>query len=155
LRTPVGPLDMLGWAAVQRGAWGSLTQRAHAYALEVGWQPATFGSLAPWLRSGYNEGSGDDNPTDQSHGTFFQLLPTPRVYARLPFFNLMNTRDTFGEAIVRPLKNLTIRTDVHALQLARSSDLWYSGGGAFQPGSFGYTGRPSNGHTGLGTLYDV
>jgi hypothetical protein len=36
-----------------------------------------------------------------------------------------------------------------------SHDLWYSGGGAFQPWTFGYNGRPSNGATGLATLYDI
>jgi hypothetical protein len=46
-----------------------------------------------------------------------------------PFYNLMNSRDAFGEAMLRPRKNLTFRTDVHALSLARSTDLWYSGGG--------------------------
>ena len=79
-----------------------MTQRAGAYALEVGWQPSSVQSLKPWLRAGYNYGSGDDNASDQTHGTFFQVLPTPRVYARLPFFNMMNSRDSFGELIVRP-----------------------------------------------------
>jgi hypothetical protein len=41
------------------------------------------------------------------------------------------------------------------LWLANSHDLWYSGGGAFQPWTFGFNGRPSNGATGLATLYDV
>lgn len=83
------------------------------------------------------------------------MLPTPRVYARLPFFNMMNTGDAFGEVILRPSKSLTLRTDIHVLRLADTNDLWYSGGGAFQPGTFGYTGRPSNGHSDLATLYDV
>jgi hypothetical protein len=39
--------------------------------------------------------------------------------------------------------------------LANRNDLWYSGGGAFQPWTFGYTGRPSNGQSGLATLYDL
>jgi hypothetical protein len=30
-----------------------------------------------------------------SHNTFFQTLPTPRVFARFPFFNLMNNEDSF------------------------------------------------------------
>ena len=86
------------------------------------------------------------------------MLPTPRIYARFPFFNMMNYGDGFGEVILRPtgsLKNLNVRTDVHVLRLANKNDLWYSGGGAFQPSTFGFAGRPSNGQTGLATLYDV
>jgi hypothetical protein len=65
---------------------------------------------------------------------------------------MMNTRDAFAEVILRPGKALTIRADVHSLALADGHDLWYSGGGMFQPWTFGYTGRPSNGYTGLATL---
>lgn len=50
---------------------------------------------------------------------------------------------------------LTVRTDTHALRLADAADLWYSGGGAFQRRTFGYSGRPSGGHGSLATLYDV
>ena len=82
------------------------------------------------------------------------MLPTPRIYARTPFFNMMNSKDSFAELILRP-KRVTIRSDVHSVRLADASDLWYSGGGAFQAATFGYTGRPSNGQSTLGTLYDV
>jgi hypothetical protein len=67
----------------------------------------------------------------------------------------MNNRDGFAELILRPAKNVTVRSDVHSLQLSSSNDLWYSGGGAYQPWTFGYTGRTSNGHSGLATLYDL
>src|SRR5262249_21772328 len=103
----------------------------------------------------YDYASGTHDPSSGTHGTFFQVLPTPRVYARLPFFNLMNSVDGFGELILRPTKRFTSRTDVHALRLADRNDLWYSGGGGFQPGTFGFTGRPSNGQSGLATLYDA
>ena len=155
VETPAGTMDFLFWAAGQTGSWGALSQRAGAFAAEAGWQPPGLEALKPWVRGGYNYGSGDSDPTDQTHGTFFQVLPTPRVYARLPFFNMMNSRDAFGELILRPTRSLTVRSDVHSLQLAERTDLWYSGGGAFQPGTFGYTGRPSNGQSGLATLYDV
>ena len=67
----------------------------------------------------------------------------------------MNTGDAFGELIIKVSKSLTLRTDVHSLRLANKNDLWYQGVGAFQPSTFGYTGRPSNGHSGLATLYDA
>jgi hypothetical protein len=67
----------------------------------------------------------------------------------------MNNRDAFGELMLRPAKRLVLRSDIHGLWLTDSHDLWYSGGGAFQPWTFGFNSRPSNGHTGLATLYDI
>ena len=156
--TPHGPIDFLAWGAGQFGSWGTLDHRAGAFAAEAGWQPQALKAVAPWFRGGYNYGSGDGNPNDGRHGTFFQILPTPRVYARFPFFNMMNTGDGFGEVILRSsgrLKILSLRTDVHVLRLANENDLWYAGGGAFQASTFGFSGRPSNGQSGLATLYDV
>ena len=150
-----GTADLLFWGARQVGTWGRLSHKAGAFAAEAGWQPPVLRAVRPWLRGGYNYGSGDPNPNDGSHGTFFQVLPTPRVYARFPFFNMMNTRDTFGELILRPSKALSLRADIHALRLADRNDLWYSGGGMFQPWTFGYTGRSSNGQTSLATLSDI
>jgi hypothetical protein len=153
--TPAGPVDLLFWGVVQTGSWGTLSHRAGAYAVEAGWQPAALRRLRPWIRAGYNYSSGDGDPTDGRHGTFFQGLPTARIYARMPFFNLMNNVDAFGSLVLRPSPRLTVRADVHALSLADRRDLWYSGGGAFQPNTFGFAGRPSNGHTDLATLYDL
>jgi hypothetical protein len=155
IETAAGQIDGLGWVAMQTGSWGNLKHRADAFAAEAGWQPHILPRLKPWLRGGYNYGSGDKNGADNTHGTFFQVLPTPRVYARFPFFNMMNNRDAFGEIMLRPSKKVTVRSDVHSLRLANRNDLWYSGGGAFQPWTFGYTGRASNGQSGLATLYDV
>jgi hypothetical protein len=153
--TTVGTFDLLGWGALQNGAWGLDKQRSGAGAAEGGFQPRILSAVRPWLRAGYFYSTGDGNPNDNVHGTFFAILPTPRVYARFPFFNEMNNRDLFGELMLRPRKNLTLRSDVHGLWLANRNDLWYSGGGAFQPWTFGYNGRPSNGATGLATLYDI
>lgn len=153
--TAAGTFDLLGWGALQAGKWGSLTQRSGAGAAEVGYQPRILKPVRPWLRGGYFYSTGDNNPNDGTHGTFFAILPTPRVYARYPFFNEMNNRDLFAELMLRPTKALTLRSDVHGLWLSNSHDLWYAGGGAFQPWTFGFNGRPSNGATGLATLYDI
>jgi hypothetical protein len=93
----------------------------------------------------------------KTHQHAIAILPTPRVYARFPFFNEMNNVDAFGELMLRPTKTkrMAIRSDIHGLWLANRNDLWYSGGGAFQPWSFGFNGRPSNGARGLATLYDA
>jgi Alginate export len=153
--TSAGTFDLLGWGVLQSGRWGDLTQRAGAFAAEGGWQPNVAEKLRPWIRGGYDYSSGDKNPNDGTHGTFFAVLPTPRQYARFPFFNSMNNTDAFAEVMLRPGKKLLIRSDVHGLWLTSSADLWYSGGGAFQPWTFGFQGRPSNGHTKLANLYDM
>lgn len=148
-----GSVDLLAWGARQFGSWGTLDHRAGAFAGEAGWQPG-IAAWKPWIRAGYSHSTGDGDTTDDRHGTFFQVLPTPRVYARFPFFNLMNARDGFGEVILRPSPKLTVRADAHVLRLTDANDLWYQGGGAFEPDTFGYAGRPSGGSTGLGALYD-
>lgn len=148
-----GVADVLLWGAVQTGDWGTLKQRSNAIAAEAGYQPRSP-KFKPWLRAGYYRGSGDDNPTDDKHETFFQLLPTPRLYARFPFFNMMNNEDLFAQLILRP-RNYTLRADAHRLRLSSAKDLWYTGGGAYQPGNFGYAGRPSGGSSDLANLYDL
>ncbi len=153
--TAAGIVDLLAWGALQTGQWGALTQRSGSGSLEAGFQPDILAPLHPWIRGGYFYSSGDSNPDDGTHGTFFAILPTPRIYARFPFFNEMNDRDLFAELILRPHKRVTTRSDVHALSLANASDFWYTGGGAFQPWTFGFVGRPSNGKSGLATLYDT
>jgi hypothetical protein len=144
--------DLLFWGVAQFGNWGVLTQKSSAFAIEAGHKFAA--PMQPWVRAGFFRGTGDSDPTDNKNNTFFQVLPTPRIYARFPFFNLMNNQDVFGELILKPYKKLFIRMDVHYLRLNNSHDLWYSGGGAYQAGTFGYTGRPSNGHADLGILWD-
>lgn len=155
IATSAGGVDVLLWGAGQTGKWGRLDHRGWAFAAEAGWQPDGAPQLRPWLRGGYTQSSGDKNPLDNRHETFFQVLPTPRVYARFPFFNLMNIRDAFGSLILRPSKTVTVRTDLHGLWLANRADLWYQGGGAFQPWTFGYIGRPASGRRKLATLGDI
>lgn len=95
------------------------------------------------------------NPNDNRHETFFQILPTPRPYARFPFFNMMNTTDQFGILILRPHAKVTVGSEFHSLRLSNANDLWYSGGGVYQPWTFGYTGRSTSGRRSLGNLYDT
>jgi hypothetical protein len=155
LDTRAGTVDLMFWGALQAGAWGALDHAAGAVAAEAGYQPRALPQLRPWFRGGFFCGSGDDDPLDDSHNTFFQLLPTPRWLARFPFYNLMNNQDAFGQVILRPHARLTLRSEVHSLSLARRNDLWYQGGGAFQPWTFGYIGRVSGRERGLATLFDI
>ncbi len=153
-----GKVDALLWGAGQLGSFGALDHRAGAIAAEVGYSFAGnkfADKLKPWLRGGYFRSTGDRNPNDGDHGTFFQVLPTPRIYARTPFFNLMNNEDAFGQLRIKPHAKLGVRFDAHHLRLSSKQDLWYVGGGAFQKRTFGYVGRPSNGRQSLGWLFDV
>lgn len=154
--TNAGTFDVLGWFALQSGSWGELTQQAGAFVGEAGWQMPVK-SVKPWLSAGYSYGSGDGNNADTHHGTFFQVLTTPRQYARFPFYNMMNNEDFYGTLNLKPAPKLGLRSELHALRLASAKDLWYLGGGAFQENTFGYTGRPSpgNGNRGLANVWDV
>ena len=110
-----GHLDGLVWAVAQTGDWGVLD---HARGLMPS-RPATSSRVS---RPRRGSGSGTIArrataiPTDGDHGTFFQILPTARVYAQLPFFNLMNNQDVFAQLILRPHARVTIRTDYHWLR---------------------------------------
>ncbi len=152
----VKQIDLMGWGALQTGQWGRQAHLASTGAIEVGWQPKfIIPKWKPWLRGGYFYGSGDKDPNDSRHGTFFEVLPTPRVYARMPFYNLMNSEDRFLSLILRPSAKLSVRSDLHALRLSSAQDLWYAGGGAFQPWSFGYQGRNGGGARSLANLVDA
>lgn len=149
-----GKFDFLFWGVGQFGTWGLQDQRAGAASVEVGWQPKST-MLKPWFRAGYFIGSGDGNPNDNTHNTFFQILPTPRWYSRYPFYNMQNNQDLSATVILRPGTKWNIRSELHNLNLASRNDLWYQGGGAFQPRTFGYTGRASGGKKSLGNMWDA
>jgi hypothetical protein len=149
-----GKFDIVVWGAIQTGSWGLLTHRAGAFVGEFGWQPPVK-TLKPWLSAGYSYGSGDGNSQDSVHESFFQVLPTPRVYARFPFYNMENNQDFYGSLNLHPHSKLSLRTELHALRLSSANDLWYAGGGVFQQMTFGYLGRPSNGNRGLANVWDL
>ena len=158
IKSGTGKLDVLIWGVGQFGSWGNQTQRSAALAIETGYQ---FGGnklldkVKPWVRIGYNYSTGDKDATDGTHGTYFQVLPTPRIYARTPFFNAMNNQDMFAQLMIKPTAKLALRTDLHYLRLSSAKDLWYAGGGAFQAKTFGYASRPSNNQNSLGLFADV
>jgi hypothetical protein len=152
--SPSGPVDLLLWGALQTGAWGALDHAATAATLEIGIQPR-LGTLRPWLRIGLFRGSGDGDPLDGDHDTFFQTLPTPRPYARFPFYDFNNTTEVFADLSLRPHDAVTVRAGVHGIRLSEAADLWYVGGGPFEDETFGYAGRPSGGGRGLATVADL
>jgi len=151
-----GQLDVLCWGGVQFGDWYELDQKAYAFAGEIGYQFTRL-PWKPWLRGGYYYGSGDDNPTDGDHKTFFQMAPGTRRYQLLPFCDLMNTQDVFFQLITKPTKKLVARLDYHFIQLSESNDRWYMGSGPTQEkGSiFGYLARPTSGEDDLAQELDI
>ena len=149
-----GSFDLLGWGVLQNGQWGALDHHAGAATGEAGYK-FTGVATQPWIRGGFFRGTGDTNPNDGKHNTFFQVLTTPRNYARFPFYNLMNSSDQFVQVMDAPTKKVSVRSDLHFLQLTSKSDLWYSGGGAFDAKVFGYTGRPANGHRSFASVSDL
>jgi len=148
-----GIADFLLWTAGQFGSWGGQSQRAYAVVAEAGYLVEQV-AWKPWLRFGYTLGSGDGNPKDGTHSTFFQILPTPRLYAFFPFFNMMNVNDAMAQLLLSPLPPIEVQTSLHGLWLDSNRDLWYSGGGAYNNTFFGYAGRPSFGHSYFATLAD-
>src|SRR5262245_31049843 len=146
--------DVLLWGVLQAGQWGAQDDVGWAWALEGGYQLPEL-PAAPWLRLGYNRSSGDDDPNDGRHTTFFQLTPTARTYAQLPFYNLMNNADLFAELLLRPHERVLVRTDWHWLEVTEGRDLWYQGGGVTNHTLFGYSGSPAAGAHHLAQLVDI
>jgi hypothetical protein len=152
--TKSGRFDLLVWAAVQTGNWGVLHHHAAAVTAELGWQP-TQKWWRPWIRAGALSASADGNPNDGKHTTFFQILPTERQYARIPYYTMQNVEDYTGQLILRPSHRLQLRSEIHKVKLHGSKDLWYQGSGAFQNTSFGFEGRAARAAGGLANFIDV
>jgi hypothetical protein len=150
-----GQFDTLAWLVLQRGQWYGQDHSAGAVAAELGYQ-WTKRPWRPWLRAGWFRSTGDTDASDDTHGTFFQTLPTARKYSLSTTYNLMNLTELFGQALLRPRANVGLRFDVHGLRLTDAADLWYSGSGATQSSGtiFGFAGRRSNGSTELGTMVE-
>jgi hypothetical protein len=148
--------DGVVWAAVQTGAWYEQPHRAASVAADAGYQWIAA-RWQPWLRGGYFYASGDRDPADGRHGTFFEMLPTVRRYAQSALYSQMNNTDLFAQLLARPNQKIGLRIDWHRVGLASSRDGWYFGSGATQQhGSiFGFATRPSFGARHLATIGEV
>ena len=154
MKLGAGKADVLAWAAGQLGKWGPLDHGAYAAVGELGYQMPRW-DWKPWFRVGYDYYSGDGNPANNQHGTFFPVMPTHRLYSRYALFTESNLQDVFGQVILRPNARLSLRADLHSFRLAQNRDLWYAGPGAGENQVFGYSGRPSSGRGDLATLVDL
>lgn len=150
-----GEADSIVWLVGQGGTWYGQSHRAFSVAAEIGhrWTAIPW---RPWLRVGGLYASGDADPSDARHGTFFQMLPDSQRYSRTATFAQMNVRDLFAQGFLYPHAKVSLRTELHHVDLARAADAWYSGSGATaRSGSyFGYVARPSAGEAALGTVLD-
>jgi hypothetical protein len=153
-RTGGVDVDWLGWYAQQVGSWYEQPHRAWSLAVEGGVQ--WTGGWQPWVRGGYLYASGDDDPLDDRHGTYFAAVPTVRRYSFTTIYSPMNLRDAFVEVVLRPSTRVRGRADVRRLWLAQGADRWYAGSGATQNAGtfFGYAGRNSGGKTDFGTVIE-
>jgi hypothetical protein len=150
-----GDADWLAWGAWQGGDWYGQAHRAFGLAVEGGYrwreQPGR-----PWLRAGMSYSSGDDDPRDDRHGTFFPMLQETRTYALSMVYAQANLRDVFAQVLADPHPRARVRVDLHRLDLADAADRWYQGSGATarEGPFFGYSTRPSNRARGLGTVVE-
>jgi hypothetical protein len=151
-----GAADALAWGVVQRGDWYGQDHAGVALAVEGGYH-WTSSPWTPWLRAGVLHTSGDESPTDDTHGTYFPVLPTVRRFSQTTVVSTMNVDDAFVQVMARPTRRVGVRVDVHALRLASAADLWYIGSGATleEGAAFGYAGRRSNGSRQLGTAIEA
>ncbi|MBX6422167.1 alginate export family protein [Thermosulfurimonas sp. F29] len=140
-----GVADFLLWGGYQWGTWGrgvaghdrTLDHKAWAIAVEAGYK---FKDLPwqPWFRVGYFYGTGDDDPNDGDHETFFMMIPTLRVYSMTPSYTFMNTNYWMAQVILKPRKNVVVRSDVHFVNLTEDRDIWYLGSGMMRPDALSY-----------------
>ncbi len=148
-----GEFDLLLWGATQFGSWGTQTQSSYSYNAEIGYHWLD-GPWKPWLRGGYTVASGDHSANNNTHSTFFEILPTPWYFANFAFYDMQNINDAMLELLTFPTDALQWRVDLHNLSLNSKQDLWYAGGGAWNNTLFGYQPRPSHGAGQLATVLE-
>jgi hypothetical protein len=144
------------WGAWQRGRWYSDAHRAFSVSADAGhiWSDAFW---RPGVRAGAEYSTGDSDPNDRKHGTFFPILPTTRPNLLRGTYAQMNLRDLHIAGSLRPNQKLEIDAAIHHLSLAHRQDRWYTGTGAtaFRGEYFGFSSRPSTLRTGLGTFVQL
>jgi len=154
---PVGPgqVDALLWGAGQFGHYDGMSQSAGAFLVEGGYQlPDVFAK--PWLRIGVNAATGDPDPDDSTHRTFFNLLPTNHLYYGFADqIALQNIVNWFVQLRLSPHPMFQLNAFIHRFNLWDGEDARYSGTGAFSRSGFGFTASPSRGYRAVGTEYDV
>jgi len=137
-----GPLDYDGELAGQWGTFAGDTVQAWAGAIDAGytWKQHPW---SPRLGVGFDYGSGDDDPTDETHGTFNQLFPLSHAYlGYLDLFARQNVLATNVNLTLKPIKQLTTRLAWHTFwNDAKRDALYNAGGAAGRRNTFGSSGH--------------
>ena len=151
-----GRLDGLVWFAGQTGDWYETRHRAVSVIAEGGYRGTSW-PWRPWFRGGVSYASGDDSAFDDTHETFFPVLPSSQPSVLAGVFAQMNLRDVFGDVRLEPHPRLGVRAGLHRLSLPSGNDRWYSGTGAtaIRGTFFGYSERNAFRVTELGTLLET
>lgn len=133
--------NLLLWGALQTGEWGSDDQEAWAFLVDLG---RRFDNAPgkPDIHLAWEQSSGDTDPDDTKHETFFNVLPTNhKFYGSMDYLAFQNLRDIYVEALFGVGPKLKVRTALHDFAMTEQTDIWYGGSGAYEEGSFGYAGR--------------
>jgi Alginate export len=151
-----GYVDAVVWAAVQRGHWWDHRHRAWSATSSLGhrWTGARW---RPWLRAGVTSASGDADPRDATHGTFFPMLPSGDRVSGTNVYAQMNVDDGWLAVEAAPASSLDVRVGLRSVALRSSVDRWYSGSGATVRSGpyFGFQGRITGGETDLGRVVEA
>ena len=152
----ISGVDVQLWGAWQHGDWYGDEHRAVSGSGEAGYSWTRVRS-EPALSAGLLYASGDDDPNDGTHGTFFPMVPTTAPPVLAGTYAQMNVRDVYVRGGATPHRRLSVSAEVHRLSLASRQDRWYSGTGAtaFAGTYFGYSSRASTLATGLGTFVQL
>ena len=106
-----------------------LTQNAFMFVAQGGYTFADCWST-PRLGVEFDYGSGDDNPNDNTHGTFDTLFPTPHKFlGSLDLFSLQNIQDLNVNLTLKPTKRMSVAIEGNAFWLADTSDSLYNAAG--------------------------
>src|SRR5262249_31487276 len=107
-----------------------LTQDAFMVVLQGGY---TFADAwaTPRIGAEYSYSSGDDNPTDGTHGTLDNLFPTNhKFYGYMDFISLQNIQDVRGIFQLKPTPRVSAAIEGHGFWLANTHDNFYNVSGA-------------------------
>jgi hypothetical protein len=132
--------DLLAWFAYQLGDWRAEDHKAWAFIVEAG-HFYDFGHGGK-IRAGYAHSTGNDNPADDNHRSFYNLLPTNhKFYGSMDYSAFSNLRDVYVILAWSFAEKWSARTALHAFFLTNKTDAWYGGSGPFNESLLGYVGR--------------
>ena len=126
-KKPVG-FDYSGEFAYQAGKLNKsgAVKDLRAFALNAGGGYTFDTAGTPRVGLAYSYATGDKNGSDNKWDGFQNLYPTNhKFYGQLDAFSWQNMHDLEVNLKVSPVKNVTLKAELHAFWLASTSDAWY------------------------------